>query len=137
MSIATPLPMTPQRAKRRYFIGFAISMSLYLVLVFGVSLAIRRLGIEGAALYALAILPSLPLIYSIYVMGRYLIEMDEYQRAMQTRRIIAGIGATLSVCSFWGFLELFAHTPHLDLYLVYPIFCVFWGLSCVFIRTVK
>lgn len=137
MSIATPMPMTPQRAKRRYFVGFSISMSLYVVLVFGVSLAIRRLGIEGPALYVLAVSPSLPLIYSIYVMGRYLMEMDEYQRAMQTRRMIAGIGATLSVCSVWGFLEIFANTPHLDLYLVYPMFCIFWGLSCLFIRNVK
>lgn len=141
MSITTPLPptthMTPQRAKRRYFVGFSIAMSLYVVSVFGVSLAIRRLGIEGPALYALAVLPSLPLIYSIYVMGRYLNEMDEYQRALHMRRMIAGIGATLSVCSVWGFLEIFANTPHLDLYLVYPMFSIFWGLSCTVIRTVK
>lgn len=137
MSISTPMPMTPQRAKRRYFVGFSIAMSLYVIFVFGVSLSIRRLGIEGPALYALAVLPSLPLIYSIFVMGRYLMEMDEYQRAMQTRRMIAGIGATLAVCSVWGFLEIFAKAPRLDLYLVYPMFCMFWGLSCFFIRSVK
>jgi hypothetical protein len=129
--------MTPQLAKRRYLVGFSISMSIYVVLVFGVSLAIKRLGIEGPLLYALAVLPSLPLVYSIYVMGRYLMEMDEYQRAMQTRRMLAGLGATLAVCSVWGFLEVFAKTPRLDLYLVYPIFSFFWGFSCIFIRTVK
>lgn len=137
MSISTPMPMTPQRAKRRYLVGFSIAMSLYVICVFGVSLSIKRLAIEGPALYALAVLPSLPLIYSIFVMGRYLMEMDEYQRAMQTRRMLAGIGATLAVCSVWGFLEIFAQVPRLDLYLVYPMFCMFWGLSCAFIRSVK
>jgi hypothetical protein len=137
MSIATQLPMTPQRARRRYIAGFAASMSLYVIFVFGVPLSIKSLAIEGPALYALAVLPSLPLIYSIYVMGRYLMEMDEYQRAMQTRRMLAGIGATLAVCSAWGFLEIFAQAPRLDLYLVYPMFCMFWGLSCFFIRSVK
>ena len=130
-------PVTPQRARRRYVAGFSLSMAVYVVLVFGVSFAIKRLGIEGPALYALAVLPSLPLMYSIYVMGRYLIEMDEYQRAMQMRRMLAGLGATLAVCSAWGFLEIFAAAPRLDLYLVYPMFCMFWGLSCLVIRSVK
>jgi hypothetical protein len=131
------LSMTPQRARRRYSVGWWLSMAVYVVLVLGVSLAIKRLGIEGPALYPLAVLPSLPLIYSIYVMGRYLVEMDEYQRAMQMRRMLAGLGATLTVCSAWGFLELFAAAPQLDLYLVYPMFCMFWGLSCLVIRSVK
>ncbi len=131
------ITMTPQRAKRRYFAGFSLSMAIYVVLVFGVSLSIKRLGVEGPLLYVLAVLPSLPLVYSIYVMGRYLMEMDEYQRAMQTRRMLAGIGATLAVCSAWGFLEVFADAPRLDLYLVYPMFSMFWGLSCLFVRSAK
>lgn len=139
-SVRTPgdaPPMTPQRARRRYVVGFSLSMAIYVVLVFGVSLSIKRLGVEGPALYALAVLPSLPLIFSIYVMGRYLFEMDEYQRAIQMRRMLAGLGATLAVCSVWGFVEVFADAPRLDLYLVYPMFCMFWGLSCAAIRSVK
>ena len=129
--------MTPKLAERRYMTGFTISMSVYVVLVVGVPLWIRKIGIEGPALYLLALLPSLPLIYSIYVMGRFLQEMDEYQRAIQTRRMLAGLGATLAVCSVWGFLELFADAPRLDLFLVYPMFCMFWGLSCIFVRIAK
>ena len=134
---AEAMPMTPQRAKRRYLVGFSIAMTIYVVCVFGVSFALRRGAFEGPLLYALAVLPSLPLVYSIYVMGRYLMEMDEYQRALQTRRMLGGIAATLAVCSAWGFLEIFAKAPRLDLYLVYPMFCMFWGASCLFIRSVK
>ena len=129
--------LTPKLAARRYTTAFTITMSVYVALVVGVPMWIRMLGIEGPALYALAVLPSLPLIYSIYVMGRFLVEMDEYQRAIQTRRMLAGLGATLSVCSVWGFVEIFADAPRLNLFLVYPMFCMFWGLSCVFIRTAK
>lgn len=134
---ATDAPMTPDRAKRRYLIGFSLSMAIYVVCVFGVSFALKRGGIEGPLLYALAVLPSLPLVYSIFVMGRYLMEMDEYQRALQMRRMLGGLAATLAVCSAWGFLEIFAKVPRLDLYLVYPMFCMFWGVSCAFIRSVK
>lgn len=130
-------PMTPQRAKRRYFVGFGVSMTLYVVCVFGVSFALKRGGVEGPLLYALAVLPSLPLVYSLYVMGRYLLEMDEYQRALHTRRMLAALGATLAFCSVWGFLEIFAHVARFDLYLVYPLFSTLWGLSCIVIRSVK
>jgi hypothetical protein len=43
--------------------------------------------------------------------------------------LLWGIGATLSVAVTWGFLENFGQLRHMDLYLVYPLFCVLFGLA--------
>jgi hypothetical protein len=45
-----------------------------------------------------------------------------------------GIGATLAATSVWGFLENFLAVPHMDLFLVYPLFCFFVG---IFMPTLK
>ncbi|KAF0179907.1 MAG: hypothetical protein IV086_13540 [Hyphomonadaceae bacterium] len=130
-------PMTPKRARQRYVRSFGSSISAYVVLVFGVPLLLRQYEITGPLLWLLAVLPALPLLFIIYVLGRYLLETDEYERAIQTRRMMAALGAMLAVCTVYGFMETFAAAPHLELFLVFPMFCVFWGLSCIFIRTAK
>lgn len=98
---------------------------------------LRAGDVEGPLLWALAVLPALPLLRIIHVMGRYLLETDEYQRALQTRRMMAALGLTLGACSVYGFLEMFADAPHIELYLVFPAFCAFWGITCLFVRSVK
>jgi hypothetical protein len=129
--------MTPQLAKRRYVRSFWASISVYVGLVFAVPLLLRQYEIAGPLLWLLAVLPALPLFFVIYVMGRYLIETDEYERMIQTRRMLAASGAMLAVCTVYGFAETFARAPRLELFLVFPMFCFFWGLSCFFIRIAK
>lgn len=129
--------MTPQRARRRYTRSFWASISAYVALVFAVPLLLREYEISGLLLWILAVLPALPLLFVIYVMGRYLIETDEYERMIQTRRMLVALGAMLAVCTVYGFAETFAAAPHLELFLVFPMFCFFWGLSCIFVRFAK
>jgi hypothetical protein len=40
-----------------------------------------------------------------------------------------GVGATLALTTVWGSLQKFAHIRGLDLFLVYPICCVFVYLA--------
>jgi hypothetical protein len=56
-------------------------------------------------------------------------EKDEFMRNLQVQALLWGIGATLSVTVTWGFLENFVHLRHMDLYLVYPLYCVLSGLA--------
>ena len=135
--LADKPPMTPRRATQRYTRDFWIAILVYVVLVFAVTLAIKHHNITGPLLWTLAVLPALPLLRMIYVMGRYLLETDEYQRAMQTRRMLGALGAMLGVCTVYGFVETFAGAPHLELYLVFPMFCGLYGASCLFIRSAK
>jgi hypothetical protein len=43
------------------------------------------------------------------------------------------MGGTLSLVSVWGLLENFTHVRRLDLFLVYPIFWGFVGISTVIV----
>jgi len=56
-------------------------------------------------------------------------EKDEFQRTVLVQSMLWGIGATLAVTSVWGLLENFVSVPHLDLFLVYPLFWAIVGMS--------
>ena len=129
--------MTPQRARRRYVKAFSFSMISYMVLVFAVPLAIKYFAIAGPLLFGLSVLPALPLLAMISVMGRYLLETDEYVRALQTLRMMVALAALLGATSIYGFVEVFADAPHVPLFLIFPAFCAFWGVTCAMIRSVK
>ena len=89
----------------------------------------------GAPAYVLAVLPALPILGMLVVIGLYLAEeTDEFVRNMQIQALLGGIGGTLAVVSVWGFLEDFAHAPRLDLFMVYPLFWVFVGISTAVVR---
>jgi hypothetical protein len=117
-------------ATRRYLYRFLTTMAFYVVLLPGAELAFKHYHPTGILAYALAILPALPIVGAIVVVGIYLgEEKDEFQRAMMNQSMIWGIGATLAFTTAWGFLEVFKLAPHLELYLVFPIFCVLAGIS--------
>jgi hypothetical protein len=85
---------------------------------------------SGVVAYLLAILPALPLIAGLVVVGEYLAEeKDEFQRTVYVQAMLWSIGATLSFTSVWGFLENFNRAPHMDLYMVYPLVWAFVGVT--------
>jgi hypothetical protein len=84
----------------------------------------------GPLAWLLAFLPALGIIAQIAAFGMYLSEeKDEFMRNLQIQALLWGIGATLSVTVTWGFLESFVHLRHMDLILVYPLYCVLSGLA--------
>jgi hypothetical protein len=48
--------------------------------------------------------------------------------------VLGGTGGTLATTTIWGYLEDFAHAPHLDLVYVYPIFWLFVLVSYPVVR---
>lgn len=117
-------------AIRRYQSRFLITMLFYMVFLFAAVWAFPRYHPTGALAYLLAILPALPIIGGIVVVGLYLAEeKDEFQRSVLVQAMIWGIGATLSLTTAWGFLEVFKLAPHIELYLVFPLFCVLTGVA--------
>ena len=117
-------------ALRRYLYRFLAAMAFYVVFLVGAVSAFTHLHPTGAAAYLLAILPALPIIGIIAIVGLYLAEeKDEFQRSLLVQGMIWGIGTTLSVTTALGCLEAFSLAPHVPLYLVFPAFCVFAGIA--------
>ncbi len=118
-------------AYRRYLWRFFPTMLAYVVLVLGVSwLFDNRQAPDGPIGYALAILPALPIIGVIVIMGLYVVEeKDEFMRMRHVMALLIGMGLMLSVTVAWGFLEIYTHVPPLSAFWIFPGFCVAWGFA--------
>lgn len=77
----------------------------------------------------IALLNALPIPFIFYVMGKYLLETDEYTRARQTRAMLTGGAVVLSFAAIWGFLELYQVLPSFWSFLYLPIFFGAYGVA--------
>lgn len=123
----TCLPNNP--AARRYTRRFFASMAFYVVaLVFAVWY-FKHFHPAGVMAYTLAVLPAIPLIAVIAIVGLYLAEeQDEFQRTVLIQSMLWSIGATLATTTVWGFLESFLDVLHFQPYLAFPLFWFFVGV---------
>ncbi|MFP5227449.1 MAG: hypothetical protein ACLGXA_07440 [Acidobacteriota bacterium] len=122
-------------AVRHYIQRFLTAMGLYVIFLVGAVWAFPRYHPTGLLAYLIAILPALPIIGVIGVVALYMTEEpDEFQRVILIRAMLWGIGLTLAATTAWGFLEAFSLAPHLDLYLVFPLFCVLAAISNGMVR---
>ena len=122
-------------AQRRYFIRFFITMLLYSLSLIVTSVGFHEFHPTGVFVYALAVLPALPILAVMVVVGLYLREeKDEFIRNSVLESMLWGIGPTMAVTTVWGSLEKFANVRRLDMFLVYPIYCVFVILAAVVVR---
>ena len=111
-------------AHKRYMRRFIPLMIAYVVIILGVSWWFSRGGPQGWLRYPVAVLPALPIVGVIVVMGRFIVEQkDEYLRMVTVRQTLFAIGFTLVVTTIWGFLEAFALVPHVPAYAVFILFC--------------
>ncbi len=122
-----------------YTIGIIFWMTLYVAaIVFDGFYFRNRFGTPTSPLlYVFAVLPSIPIGGTILVMLRYIKKADEYVSALITHRFIVATGLTLFICSAWGFLENYANVQHFDLYYVYILFWMSFGVVSAFMRGVK
>ena len=118
------------RAAIRYTKGIAITSLLY---VLGLGLAItldRRMELSGAVAFLVALMPVIPILAMIWVMGRYLVEeQDEYLRYKAMIASLAGLALVLAAGSFWGFLETFGLVPHMPGWWAVPVWAIGMGLG--------
>lgn len=117
-------------AGRRYMRRFVPTMFAYVVALFSATWALRVFQPEGAALIALSVLPALPIIGVIIVIGLYLVEeTDEYLRQRIVTAMLVGLALMLSVMTAWGFMEEAGVLPHLPAYFAFILWCAGWGAS--------
>ena len=125
---------TNNPAVRRYKRRFLVTMLFYvLFIVVSVWVFVHHRP-AGVLAYGLAVLPALPIVGMLAVFGLYLAEeKDELQRSIFVESMLWSTGATLAATTVWGFLENFVHVPHLQLILIFPVYCFFWGISAAIV----
>jgi xanthosine utilization system XapX-like protein len=110
-------------------------MLIYIGVVFYTKWAFQHFHPTGFRVYVLALLPALPMVASLIVVGLYISEeADEFQRSIIIRSVLWGLGASLAVGTVWGTLEDFAHARHLSTFLAYLSFWIVMAISGVIIR---
>ena len=123
------------KAGRRYVYRLAPTMLTYVLFLYIAQSIFHHHHPTGLFAYVLAVLPALPLIGSLVVVGLYVSEeSDEFERSILVQSMIWGLGGALSVGTVWGFLEDFTNAPHISIFYVYVFFWIFMGISQPFIR---
>lgn len=117
-------------AQRRYLLRFMPLMVSYALILIGVSAAQRHGTIGGATVGLLSVLPAIPLVGVIIVMGLYLREeRDEFIRDRLVTAMLGGTGLLLAATTIWGFLENNGVVGHPPTFLAFPFWCGAMGIS--------
>ena len=83
----------------------------------------------------LGILTALTYIGMIVIFGLYLAEeKDEFERTVLSQSMLWGIGATLTVTTSWGVLELYDKVRHLNPLWVFFLFCFFMSTARLLLK---
>lgn len=123
------------KAARRYGYRLAPTMALYVLFLFIAEWTFQRHHPTGFVVYLLAVLPALPLIGSLAIVGLYIKEeSDEFERSVLVQSMLWGFAGSLAISTIWSFLEDFAQAPHISTFYVYVMFWIFMGVSQPFIR---
>ena len=122
-------------AVRRYQRRLIPAMVLYAAFLVLAIMAFQHMHPVGIVAYTLALLPAIPIIAAIIIIGLYLVEeKDEFQRNLLIHSMLWGIGGVLTLATAWGFLELFTTVPHFQIYLSFPLFWFFVGIAGMALR---
>ena len=125
----------PTKASFRYQARLLPTMLVYVLFVFITQWAFHHSHPTGLMVYLLAILPAVPLVGSIAIVGLYIAEeSDEFQRSILVQSMLWGFGVSLAIGSVWGSLEDFANAPHRSAFYAYLFFWIANGVSQPLLR---
>ncbi len=117
-------------AQRRLVRSSLISSALIIVLALASAAAFHLWHLKGLPAYPVAVLPALPVLWLLVEWGRFLAqEKDEFQRNVLIQSMLGGIGGILATTMIWGYLEAYAHAPHLDPAWIFPLFVLFMAIA--------
>lgn len=87
--------------------------------------------------WVLAAALSAPVIGQLWATLSLMRESDEFVRALVARQFIVATGLTLATAVFWGFGENLRLAPHIESWLIYPLFWFCFGVTSPFIRSTR
>lgn len=118
------------QAARNYTKRLAPAMLIFVVCVAGASYVWQGLYPKGWLAWAVAIASAAPLMFAVRAIAlRIAEETDEYLRSRLLYSHTFATHATLAACCVYGFLDLFELVPHVQLWVVFPIWALFHSLG--------
>jgi putative flippase GtrA len=118
--------------RRRYMWRIGISMAGYVVTLLLAVVLIEKMGLDGPPAVIIALLPAICVAGVFWAMARLLIEeQDEYLRMLLVRQLLVATGLTLTVATFWGFLEQFEFVPHVPAWYAILVFFAGQGIGAL------
>jgi hypothetical protein len=122
-------------AAKRYQRIVVVEMAAYVAIILGVTHYVRHDHPVGWVLYAVAALPSVPIVGVLIAMAQYLRdETDEYQRDVTVRCLLIATAAVLAVTAFFGFLRSFDWKGELPPFTEFILFWLVMGGSKAYYR---
>ena len=120
-------------AARNYVRRLVPTMLVYILILLAARWASDRLDPQGGLQVLLAVVPALPIVGVVAIMGLYLAEeKDEYLKQRVALAMLIGTGFLISVATIWGFLEDDGIVPHLPAYWAFMLWCLGMGVAqCV------
>ena len=83
----------------------------------------------------LAVLPAIPVIGIIVILGLYLMdEKDEFERSVLVQAILWATGVTLAFNTVHDALVNFLNFPPMPMFSLFTVFVAVWGLAQPLIR---
>ncbi|RMX07962.1 hypothetical protein D8I35_02220 [Corticibacter populi] len=125
----------PPSVERTYIIRMMSLMGIYILINIAAILGFFDSLLGRPAGWAVAVAVALPVAGQIWATLRLMAESDEFVRVIVAKCFILAAGATLVLCTAWGFGETYATAPHLPGWLVYPFFWAMYALASPFVRT--
>lgn len=114
--------MSPKQAQKRYWKVFYPSIAAFMLSTGLASWAIKGAELPLPAQVALALMPAACIIWFLWGHGRWLFEIDEYQREQDFRALLGGVGVTLAFCTTWGMLEMLVDAPKFPVYYIFVLY---------------
>ena len=112
-------------AYRRYLQRMAVAAMLYVAAILVAVKVLHHNTAVSPLAVALALLPGLAVLMMLYAIGRLLTELeDEFLRMLEVRKALVATAVALAVASVWGLLEMLTAVPKLEVFWVFPIWCM-------------
>jgi hypothetical protein len=113
---------------RRYQIELGIALVIYFLLVVGSNWIYKVFQPEGAAKYAIAVLPMLGVVAMVMAILRHIRRLDELQQRATLEALAFAFSASAFGFFAWGFAET-AGAPKLPTFATWPIMAALWVLG--------
>ena len=128
--------INPDLAKRRHQWQVIGGMAVYALTLMACMRLLRHDPDLGPGLKVfLALLPTLPVIWVMWSVIRFLGQTDELQRRVHLESLAIAAGVTAFLTLTYGFLEEFAGLPHIAAWWTFVVIDVVWALTgCVLWR---